>query len=100
MHRTAAGDKGEFMTPDVEEFFGRLLALGGAVIDMVVGDSGKPLAAAFGFEDVAAYNERVMGPAHVYRVLDEAIKTALARRSVAHITIPKDMQKWDTLDVE
>ncbi|HSL03227.1 MAG TPA: thiamine pyrophosphate-dependent enzyme [Nitrospiraceae bacterium] len=46
------------------------------------------------FMDVAAYNERVMGPAHVYNVVDEALKTAIARRSVAHITIPKDIQKW------
>src|SRR6185437_3422280 len=46
------------------------------------------------FMDVAAYNERVMGPAHVENVVDEAIKTALARRTVAHITIPKDVQDW------
>lgn len=46
------------------------------------------------FMDVAAYNERVMGPAHVYNVVDEAMKTAVARRTVAHITIPKDIQKW------
>jgi pyruvate dehydrogenase (quinone) len=44
--------------------------------------------------DVAAYNQRVMGPAHVVNVLDEAIKIALARRTVAHITIPKDIQSW------
>lgn len=48
------------------------------------------------FMDVAAYNERVMGPAHVYNVVDEAMKTAIARRSVAHITIPKDIQNWTT----
>src|SRR5438045_1211667 len=30
------------------------------------------------FIDVAAYNERVMGPAHVQNVVDKAIKTALA----------------------
>src|SRR4051795_10312412 len=42
------------------------------------------------FEDVAEYNERVMGPAHVYNVLDEADKTSPARRTVAHINIPKD----------
>jgi pyruvate dehydrogenase (quinone) len=35
-----------------------------------------------------------MGPAHVGNVLDEAIKTALGRRAVAHITIPKDIQSW------
>src|SRR5438874_3697439 len=46
------------------------------------------------FMDVAAYNERVMGPAHVTNVVDEAIKTALTRRTVAHITIPKDIQEW------
>src|SRR5437763_6093066 len=31
------------------------------------------------FMDVAAYNERVMGPAHVRNVDDEAIKTSLAQ---------------------
>jgi pyruvate dehydrogenase (quinone) len=44
------------------------------------------------FMDVAVYNERVMGPAHVLNVLDQAIRTALARRSVAHLCIPKDIQ--------
>jgi pyruvate dehydrogenase (quinone) len=46
------------------------------------------------FMDVAAYSERVMGPAHVDNVVDEAIKTAIARRTVAHVTIPKDIQEW------
>ena len=46
------------------------------------------------FIDVAAYNQRVMGPSHVTGVVDEAIKTALTRRTVAHITIPKDIQQW------
>jgi pyruvate dehydrogenase (quinone) len=46
------------------------------------------------FMDVAVYSERVMGPAHVDNVVDEAIKTAIARRAVAHITIPKDIQEW------
>ena len=50
------------------------------------------------FMDVAVYNERVMGPAHVDNVVDEAIKTALARRGVAHITIPKDIQEWTADD--
>src|SRR5881275_28065 len=51
------------------------------------------------FADVAAYNERVMGPAHVHNVLDEAIKTALSRRTVAHVTIPKDIQSWNASDL-
>src|SRR5689334_2908233 len=52
------------------------------------------------FMDVAAYNERVMGPAHVTNVIDEAVKTALSRRTVAHVTIPKDIQDWDDGDAE
>ncbi|MEO6877416.1 MAG: thiamine pyrophosphate-dependent enzyme, partial [Gemmatimonadaceae bacterium] len=50
------------------------------------------------FMDVAAFNQRVMGPAHVHNVVDEAVKTALARRTVAHITIPKDIQEWEASD--
>jgi len=47
------------------------------------------------FMDVAAYNERIMGPSHVYNVVDEAIKTALSQRTVVHINIPKDIQEWE-----
>lgn len=47
------------------------------------------------YMDVSVYNERVMGPAHVVNVVDEAIKTAMAARGVAHITIPKDIQEWE-----
>jgi pyruvate dehydrogenase (quinone) len=50
------------------------------------------------YMDVAAYNQRVMGPAHVVNVVDEAVKTALSRRSVAHITIPKDIQEFKMSD--
>jgi len=46
------------------------------------------------YMDVAAYNQRIMGAAHVNNVVDEAIKTALGNRTVAHITIPKDIQEW------
>ena len=45
------------------------------------------------FMDVAAYSQRVMGPAHVVNIVDQAIRTALAWRTVSHITIPKDMQE-------
>lgn len=50
------------------------------------------------FMDVSVYNERVMGPAHVVAVTDQAIRTALSRRGVAHITIPKDIQGMDVSD--
>jgi len=46
------------------------------------------------FADVAVYNERVMGPAHVCNVVDEAVKQAIAKRTVAHLTVPKDIQDW------
>jgi pyruvate dehydrogenase (quinone) len=52
------------------------------------------------FIDVAVYNQRVMGPAHVHNVVDEAIKAALSQRSVAHLTIPKDVQDWTSRDGE
>jgi pyruvate dehydrogenase (quinone) len=52
------------------------------------------------YMDVAVFNQRVMGPAHVVNVVDEAIKTALAQRGVSHITIPKDIQEWTTSDEE
>jgi len=52
------------------------------------------------FMDVAFYNQRIMGPAHVENVLDEAVKTALAYRGVAHITIPKDIQEWKASDTK
>ncbi len=44
------------------------------------------------YMDVAVYNERVMGAAHVRNVAELACRTALSRRSVAHITIPVDIQ--------
>src|SRR5215470_7110855 len=44
------------------------------------------------FEDVAAYNARIMGAAHVENVTELACRTALVRRGVAHITMPVDLQ--------
>jgi pyruvate dehydrogenase (quinone) len=50
------------------------------------------------FAGVAAYSERVTGPAHVVNVVDTAVKTALGLRTVAHLTIPKDVQDWTSAD--
>lgn len=44
------------------------------------------------FQDVAVYNSRIMGPAHVEAVTSLACRTALAYRGVAHVTIPVDLQ--------
>jgi pyruvate dehydrogenase (quinone) len=44
------------------------------------------------FADVAAYNERIMGSAHVDNVTDLACRTAIANRAVSHIAFPIDYQ--------
>lgn len=44
------------------------------------------------FEDVAVYNERIMGAAHAQNITALACRTAIARKGVAHITIPVDVQ--------
>jgi len=45
------------------------------------------------FIDVACYNNRVMSGAHMGPVADLAIRSAIEKRSVAHITIPIDVQQ-------
>ncbi len=44
------------------------------------------------FFDVAVYNTRVMGCAHIRNVTDLACRTALNFRGVAHLNIPSDIQ--------
>ena len=45
------------------------------------------------FADVADYTARIMNPAHVENVVALACRTALARRGVAHVAIPVDVQE-------
>jgi pyruvate dehydrogenase (quinone) len=47
------------------------------------------------YVDVATYNERIMGPTHVENVVDLAVRTALAYRTVSHITFPVDFQEME-----
>ena len=47
------------------------------------------------FADVSGCSERVTNADHLPRVLDEAIKTALARHTVAHVNIPRDVQSQE-----
>jgi pyruvate dehydrogenase (quinone)/pyruvate oxidase len=47
------------------------------------------------FMDVARYNERVMGPAHVRNVTELACRTALSYKCVSHLTIPTDVQEQE-----
>src|SRR2546423_4335855 len=44
------------------------------------------------FEDVAVYNTRIMGVAHVENVAHNACRSALTQRGVAHINFPVDFQ--------
>ncbi len=44
------------------------------------------------FQDVARFNQRVMGAAHASNVIDLACRTALSDRAVAHLCIPIDIQ--------
>jgi pyruvate dehydrogenase (quinone) len=47
------------------------------------------------FMDVSVYNERIMGAAHAQNVTELACRAALARKGVAHITIPTDIQEQE-----
>src|SRR5437764_5740014 len=44
------------------------------------------------FQDVAVYNTRVMGPAHVENVANLACRAALSYRGVSHVNFPTDLQ--------
>jgi pyruvate dehydrogenase (quinone) len=50
------------------------------------------------FEDVAVYNVRVMGAAHVRALTNIACRSAIARRGVAHLSFPVDLQSEDLPD--
>jgi pyruvate dehydrogenase (quinone)/pyruvate oxidase len=50
------------------------------------------------FMDVAVYNVRVMGPAHVRSVAHLACRMALSRHGVAHINFPTDTQSMAVTD--
>ena len=41
------------------------------------------------FQDVALFNQRIMGPAHAENMIELACRAALANRGVAHLAIPK-----------
>jgi pyruvate dehydrogenase (quinone)/pyruvate oxidase len=47
------------------------------------------------FADVADYDQMIYNPAQLPTVVDNAIRTAYARRGVAHLTVPNDIQVAD-----
>ena len=44
------------------------------------------------FNDVALYNQRIMGPQHVINVVDYAVRTSLTHRGPSHLAFPIDYQ--------
>ncbi len=44
------------------------------------------------FNDVALYNQRIMGPRHVINVVDYAVRTSLTHRGPSHLAFPIDYQ--------
>src|SRR5512139_1887499 len=47
------------------------------------------------FEDVAVYDQMIYNPAQLPAIVDIAVRHALARRGVAHLTFPNDLQVAD-----
>lgn len=47
------------------------------------------------YQDVAVYNQRLMGPAHAKNIVDAACRAALSHRGVAHLALPIDYQIAD-----
>src|SRR5436190_3589554 len=50
------------------------------------------------FQDVALYSERIMGPAHLDSLVDQAVRIALSRRGVTHLAFPNDLQEKEVGD--
>ena len=50
------------------------------------------------FKDVAVYNQMIVGAGQVEAAVDAACRTALARRGVAHLTVPVDIQEQKLSD--
>src|SRR5579885_2280987 len=44
------------------------------------------------YQDVAIFNQRLMGPAHTENLLDLACRAALSNRAVSHVAFPIDIQ--------
>lgn len=50
------------------------------------------------FDNCCLYSERIMGAAHARNVTELAIRTALSRKGVSHITVPIDIQSQAVSD--
>ena len=52
------------------------------------------------FKDVAAYNQQILGAAHVRNLVDAACRSAFATPGVSHLTCPVDLQEQELADDE
>lgn len=52
------------------------------------------------YQDVAIYNQRLMGPAHAKNIVDQACRAALSHRAVAHLALPIDYQTAEMEDAK
>ena len=55
LHRQAAGEKGSFMTPEIEKFFAALHYNAGGVVDVMLDGSGHTTSVVFSFEDADGF---------------------------------------------
>jgi pyruvate dehydrogenase (quinone)/pyruvate oxidase len=70
-----------------------LLAITGMTYHDLVGTSYlQDINTDYLMNDIALYNQRIMGPQHVVNVTDYASRTALAQRGPAHLAFPIDYQ--------
>ena len=70
-----------------------LLAITGMTYHDLIGTSYlQDINTDYRMNDLALYNQRIMGPQHVTNVVDYACRTALSERGPAHIAFPIDYQ--------
>lgn len=50
------------------------------------------------YQDVTVFSEQISGPEQVRLLVDSACRSALARRGVAHLVCPVDVQDWPAKD--
>ncbi len=94
MHRHSSGDKGAFMTDDMEAFFAALHDDAAAVIDVLSAGDGTPAAAAFAFEDESSYY--LYNSAYEPRFADSSPGVVLLTELVA-AAIESGKQRFDFL---
>jgi CelD/BcsL family acetyltransferase involved in cellulose biosynthesis len=97
MHRAAVGPKGGFLTGEMEAFFGDLLGIEGARLELLVAGSGEPLAAAFGFQDERAYYlyNSAYDPAAAASSPGVVLVDLLVRRAIGEGLVRFDFLKGD-----